>query len=296
MEIKGIDVSGWQENIDWAKVKADGIKFAILRCGWGQDVTKQDDSYFEKNVKGCEANGIPYGVYLYSYADTTEKAKSELAHLLRLLKGKKPSFPVYYDLEDAVTAKCSKAKILEFAKIVINGLEAAGYWAGIYANLNWFRNYLTDPWYDTKAKWIAQYASKCTYEKTYGMWQYSSSGKVKGISGNVDMNICYSDYPTYIKTNGLNGWKVADKKTTVKPLEKPSDILKKGDKGIAVYSMKQMLRLLKDKGEIKAGVDNDDIFGAGTEIALKEVQKLAGIGQDGKFGTKTADAMYKLLK
>ena len=81
-----------------------------------------------------------------------------------------------------------------------------------------------------------------------------------------------------------------------KPLEKPSDILKKGDKGIAVYAMKQMLRLLKDKGKIKAGVDNDNIFGGGTETALKEVQKLAGIGQDGKFGTKTADAMYKLLK
>jgi GH25 family lysozyme M1 (1,4-beta-N-acetylmuramidase) len=215
---KGIDVSAHQGKIDWQKVKNAGIDYAILRCGYGSDIASQDDSQFARNMAECERVGMPFGVYLYSYANSVEKAKSEAQHVLRLIKGHKLQYPVYYDLEDAkTTGKCSKALILEMAKAFVDILESKGYWVGIYANTYWNNTYLTDSWYDTKARWVAQYASKCTYKGEYGMWQYSSKGKVNGIQGNVDMNYCYVDYPTLIKTAGKNGYKA----TTVKPAPQP---------------------------------------------------------------------------
>lgn len=195
MRFKGIDVSYAQGNINWNKVKKSGIDFAILRCGYGQDIVSQDDKFFEKNAKACEELNIPYGVYLYSYATSEEGAKGEARHTLRLLKGKKLSYPVFYDLEDAnTTGKCSNSEILKIAKAYVDALEKEGYKVGIYANKHWFTTKLTQKWYDKYPKWVAQYNNKCTYEGTYDMWQYTSSGRVSGINGCVDMNYCYKDY------------------------------------------------------------------------------------------------------
>lgn len=194
--IFGIDVSDWQGDIDWEKAKAAGVKFALLKCGYGMDLTDQDDACFERNASECERLGIPYGVYLYSYANTMEKAKSEAAHVLRMLKGRKPRYPVYLDLEDQITLSVSKEQILAQVKAWCEIIEGAGYKAGIYANLYWWDTYLTDPWYDTKERWVAQYYSKCEYAKDYGIWQYTSRGSVAGVNGNVDCDWCYKDYLT----------------------------------------------------------------------------------------------------
>ena len=193
-KIFGIDVSDWQGDIDWAKAKAAGVKFALLKCGYGMDLTDQDDACFLWNASECERLGIPYGVYLYSYANTMEKAKSEAAHVLRMLKGRKPQYPVYLDLEDEITISASKDQILAQVKAWCEIIEGAGYKAGIYANLYWWDTYLTDPWYDTKERWVAQYYSKCEYAKDYGIWQYTSRGSVAGVNGNVDCDWCYKDY------------------------------------------------------------------------------------------------------
>lgn len=199
--LKGIDISKWQGAIDWAKVKADGIDFAIIRAGYGSDNIAYDDKYYEKNVAGCEEVGMPYGVYLFSYADSVSDAISEADHVIRLIKGKKLSYPVFYDLEDAkTTGECSNALILEIAKAFAERVEAAGYTVGIYANKSWNTTKLTDKWYDTKPRWIAQYNSKCTYTGKYDIWQYTSSGKVDGINGNVDMNYCYTDFVKTVTT------------------------------------------------------------------------------------------------
>lgn len=195
MSKRGIDVSVFQGNIDWTKVKAAGIQFAIIRCGYGSDLTKQDDSKFKQNVTGCKDNDIPFGVYLYSYADSIEKAKSEAAHVLRLLKGINLQMPVFYDLEDANTVgKCSTKTIGDIAETFVNAIRAVGYKAGIYANLDWFNNKLTDKRFDAWDKWVAQYNAKCTYKGEYVGWQYSSTGRVDGISGNVDLDEFYVDY------------------------------------------------------------------------------------------------------
>ena len=196
---KGIDVSYYQGDIDWEKAKSAGVEFAIIRCGYGMDVKNQDDEKFERNVTECERLGIPYGVYLYSYADSVAKAESEAAHTLRMLNGRKPLYPVYYDLENAqTTGRCSKEQILKIAKTFIGIMEANGLWAGIYANLYWNNTLLTDGWYNSKARWIAQWADNCTYGGEYGIWQYTSSGRIDGITGNVDLDYAYVDYPALI--------------------------------------------------------------------------------------------------
>ena len=190
--LKGIDVSVHQGNINWDKVKADGIEFAILRCGYGSDLTYQDDGQFKRNAKECERVGIPYGVYLYSYATNIEKACSEADHVIRVIKGCKLDYPVYYDLEDAnTTGRCGKEMLGKIAEAFCNRIEKAGYKVGIYANLYWFNNLLTDARFNQWEKWIAQYNTECTYKGNYVMWQYTSSGKVNGINGNVDMNYYY---------------------------------------------------------------------------------------------------------
>lgn len=221
MQKLGIDVSTWQGKIDWEKVKASGIEFAILRCGYGMDQEDQDDPTFDRNATECERLGIPYGVYFYSYATDTDHAKSEAEHTIRLLKGRKLDYPVYLDLEEASVAAIGRKKILENAKLYTEMVEAAGYCVGVYANLNWWNNHLPDAWYDNHPRWVAQYYTECQYKKEYGMWQYSSSGTVPGIDGNVDMNYVYVDYPQMI-----NGTKeeTAESETPATPVKSIEEI------------------------------------------------------------------------
>ncbi len=192
---KGIDVSYHNGTIDWKKVKQSEVEYAIIRCGYGTNDKNQDDKKWEENVKGYIDNNIPYGVYLYSYADTVEKASSEADHAIRLLQGKKFKYPVYYDLEEeAIRKKLSKTEIANIAKTFCNKLSAKGYTVGIYANKDWFTNYLTDSCFNNWTKWVAQYNTVCNYQGKYDMWQCSSTGRVPGISGNVDLNYSYSPF------------------------------------------------------------------------------------------------------
>lgn len=190
---RGIDVSYANGRIDWEKMKTN-IDFVILRCGYGSNFANQDDARWYENVRECENNSIPYGVYLYSYATTPEKAKSEAKHALRLLQGHKPEYPVFLDLEESRISSLGKDRILEIAKVFCDAITSAGYLYGTYANKHWFANYLTDKWYDNYPKWIAQYNSECTYKGTYDIWQYSSTGTFDGFSGKFDLNYCYTSY------------------------------------------------------------------------------------------------------
>lgn len=202
MNKTGIDVSVYQGNIDWERVKATGIDFAIIRCGYGSDIAKQDDSKFKRNADECTRLGIPFGVYLYSYANTIEKAVSEAEHVLRLIKGYKLSYPVFYDLEDAnTTQKCSAKAIADIAEKFCEIICNAGFYFAVYANKYWFESVLTDKRFCTWDRWVAQYNDKLTYEKEHTMWQYTSQGRVDGIEGKVDMNYCYVDYPAKISGN-----------------------------------------------------------------------------------------------
>lgn len=197
MERKVIDISVHNGDIDFKKVKSqvDGV---IIRCGYGSDIKSQDDKKWKQNVEGCINNGIPFGVYIYSYAKTNEMAISEAEHVIRLIKPYKDklSYPIYYDLEEDGTQKGAVERARAFAKV----LTDAGYKVGMYANQNWWDNYLVG--LNEFTKWVAKYGindgKPHTKPNIKGMdiWQYTSVGKVDGIKGNVDMNICYRDFDT----------------------------------------------------------------------------------------------------
>lgn len=188
---KGIDVSRYQETIEWAKVKASGIDFALIRCGYGDDMVEQDDPYFAMNVEGCMKNAIDYGIYIYSYATDTTMAESEAAHVLRLIEETqaKPTMPIYLDFEDKSQEGLSTEAYAEIATTFCNQIKAAGYEVGVYANLEWWNTRLTAPCFDTWNRWVAQHNSSCAYKKTYDIWQCQDDGLVDGIAGNVDVNI-----------------------------------------------------------------------------------------------------------
>ena len=195
---KGIDVSTFNGEIDWEQVWTESdIDYAIIRCGYGNDFEDQDDAQWERNVSECTRLGIPFGVYIYSYALDIEEALSEAEHVLRLIEGYELQLPVYFDLEDEkYTGSLSNEEIADIAEVFCNRIQECGYEVGIYANLNWFRNRLTDSRFDQWEKWVAQYNNQCDYEGTYGMWQCTDSGSVPGITyndGKVDLNFDYKD-------------------------------------------------------------------------------------------------------
>lgn len=206
MAIKGIDVSHWQGNIDWSKVKAAGIQFAIIKAG-GSDDGFYTDSKWEANYKGAKANGIAVGAYYFVGPKCVDTAsgKADAERFIQLLKGKQLEYPVFMDNEAQPAS--AKAGITEATIAFCETMEAAGYFVGIYGSTDsGFRERMDDSKLTAYTHWVAQYASKCTYAGSYGIWQYSSTGRVSGISGNVDMDLSYVDYPSTIKGGGFNGY------------------------------------------------------------------------------------------
>ncbi|MDO4394007.1 MAG: GH25 family lysozyme [Bacillota bacterium] len=193
---KGVDVSSHQNTINWQKAKADGVEFAIIRLGYGSDYEEQDDSKFAYNVQQCEKYNIPYGFYLYSYANTKSKNESEIKHVKRLLKGTHPTYPVYYDLEDAkTTGKKSNAEIQQYATNYCQQLKKAGYTPGVYASLSWWKKQLNTSKLDSYERWVAQWnTTGCTYSRSWKLWQCVDNYRINGISGKVDLNFAYKKF------------------------------------------------------------------------------------------------------
>ena len=194
MQLKIIDVSEHNQKINWEQAKKH-IDGAIIRCGYGMDMPGQDDLWWKHNADECTRLGIPFGVYLYSYANTDEKSRSEAAHVLRLIKGYKLSYPVYLDLEEQASPD-TRPHAVRGARIFADIIESAGYGVGIYANENWYKTVIGSS-LDRYTKWVAKYSSKAPDVPNVDIWQYSSSGSVPGLTGNggrVDVNHCYRDF------------------------------------------------------------------------------------------------------
>lgn len=173
-----IDVSEHNGKLDWEKIKPQ-IEGAIIRCGFGSDYSKQDDAYYQRNVSECTRLGIPFGVYIYSYANTVTKARSEAAHVKRLVAGLNLAFPIFYDLEEE--------RYSSYATKMANAWmeEMKDYDVGIYANVNWWKNYLKGV--DCKKKWVAYWGKTKPSISDMVLWQYSDNGTVAGQSG-FDLN------------------------------------------------------------------------------------------------------------
>lgn len=204
---KGIDVSTWQNNIDWKQVKESGIEFAMIREGYGKSDPSQIDNCFHRNAEEAQKRGIPFGVYHYSYAQSVNDSVNEANFCLSNINKYQLKYPIAFDIEDSSMQHLGKRTLTDICKAFCEQIEQAGYYAMIYCNVNWLENYLYKdellPRYDL---WLAHWeVDKPKYE--CGIWQHSDSGKVSGISGNVDLNISYKDYPSIVRCNGLNGFK-----------------------------------------------------------------------------------------
>lgn len=201
--LKGIDVSSYQGRIDWNKVKPY-IDFAIIRCGWGNDTRHQDDVYYERNAEKCKELGIPFGVYLYSYATNLDDAKSEVEHTLRLIRDKKLEYPVFLDVESRRQKALRKEDLIEIVKYYCEEMEKNGYYVGIYASLDTFKSNLDSEELDAFDKWVAEWNDRFTYTGRAGMWQHTSFEELSGIRGRVDGDIAFYDYPKIIRDAHLN--------------------------------------------------------------------------------------------
>lgn len=269
-----IDVSCWQTNVNYAKVKAAGISAVIIRAGYGRE-TSQKDSQFETHYKNAKANGLKIGAYWYSYANSVEDAKKEAKACLACIKDKTFDLSIYYDLEESSQTKLGKTMLTSIAKAFCETIKNGGYRAGVYANLNWFNNYLD---YSTLKKsysiWLAQYNS--INDKACDIWQNSSTGRIRGVSGNCDTNVIFN----------RNVFSSSDKQPTANVSSSDN-------------SIKDVQKWLNSN--YKTGLVVDGIYGALTKKALVKAlqtelnkQYKVGLVVDGIYGAKTNNAVRNL--
>lgn len=199
MQKNGIDVSAWQGVIDWPRVKADGVDFVIARSSFGWlNREEQVDSQFHNNMRGAQANGIPCGAYHYSYATNPEEAALEAEFFLKVIDGYQFKYPLAYDIEDEVQAGLSRRQLTDIAYTFLDRIRKEGYYACITSSLNWILNKFDMERLSEFDLWLAQWNSRPTYDGDIGLWQYTSTGSVNGIRGNVDLDIAFRDYPAII--------------------------------------------------------------------------------------------------
>lgn len=202
--LKGIDVSEWQVDIDWNAVKQDGYDFAIIRGGYSYTDPKTGkyehvvDKYFEQNMAGANAAGIPVGVYIYSKATNETQAVEDAKFLIEESTGYLVSYPLVIDMEDSSQVNLGKTALGKIAKAFSDEVKSAGYTPMIYTNENWYKNVVDMSYVSDVEHWVAAYGIEPDDSIPRGIWQCSSTGRVKGIDGNVDINFGYKDYTTIV--------------------------------------------------------------------------------------------------
>lgn len=287
-EKQGIDVSYAQTDIDWGKAKAAGVEFAMVRAGYGRELS-QKDSMFESHYAGASGVGIPVGTYWYSYATDVDGAKKEAAACLETIRGKTFEFPVAFDIEDPSQRDLGRDRITDIAVAFLEEIERAGYYATLYSSLDWLRNRLDYERIKRFDLWLAQWRSAgFTYENPIGLWQYTSSGSVEGINGRVDRDIAYKDYPTIIREAGLNGFGASIPEPEQPEYPEPTRLIQNYTEGDDVKWVQQHLLEL---GYSLGNYGIDGKYGDTTEAAVKQLQSDYGPGVDGIVGPDTRKAL-----
>lgn len=199
-EIRGIDVSEWQGIIDWKKVKAAGIEFAMIRTS----ISQHTDKTYEYNITEAKKAGIKIGAYHFCYAETPEEARAEAKVFLDAIAPYEFDYPIVIDIETGVQSKLGKEKLTEIATIMLEAVKEAGYYPMLYSSTSWFLNLYDMSKLQDYDLWVADWRGVLGYTQNCGMWQYSCTGRVSGITGDVDLNICYKDYEKIIREGGYN--------------------------------------------------------------------------------------------
>lgn len=207
MSIKGLDVSKFQGEVDWERVKAAGYKFAMLRAGYGFNTV---DEQFRRNASECNRIGLPIGAYWFCYATSPSSAVQEADGCVNTISDYRLEYPVCYDIEQATIdyaagqgVTITPALARQLVQSFCDRIEAKGYYAMFYSNKNFLEQYLGNDLSKRYSLWYARYTD--TFDGTdCSMWQYTSQGSVPGISGNVDLDLSYVDFPSVIRSAGLN--------------------------------------------------------------------------------------------
>lgn len=220
--ILGVDVSKYQGSIDWAKVKEDGIRFAILRVGSSNNDGVYIDPYFEENYLGCIANGIAVGAYIFTYADTESEQNEEILKFLPALEGKTFKYPVFVDVEYSGLATLGASQLSSLIKRYMDILDQKGFTPGWYSYTNFINSYINKDMLKDYPLWVADYRSALGYSGPYDIWQYTSSGTVSGINGNVDMNRDYRGYIPFENTTETEDPEPQEPETPGEDYEEPT--------------------------------------------------------------------------
>lgn len=303
--MKAIDVSCWQVGIDYNKVKNSGINVVLIRAGFGREAS-QKDSQFEAHYKGAKAAGLKIGIYWYSYADSISDAINEANACLACLNGRKLDLPIYYDLEEPWQQSFGRATLTTIAEKFCDTIKKHGYRAGVYANAYWFSqclNYTT--LHNKYSIWLAQWAS--SHSIACDIWQYSETGSVSGVNGNVDMNVIEN-------TTIICGNTPTDTPTTATVQSWLNKVYNCGLDVDDIYGPKTRAQIIKGLQNVlnvkyKANLVVDGIFGKATKAAVRPLKRGAYGGYpsilqaflichgydtggfDGDFGYRTESAV-----
>lgn len=288
-KVFGIDLSSWQKGYPYASATKSGVKFAILRAGF----SRTKDNMFDKHYKNAKKQGWGVGAYWYTYATTVAEARKEIQALLKVIKGKKFEYPIYLDMEDSSIRGVGKSTLNAIVQEYGNELQKAGYYFGVYTNLDWYKNKISGDSLNKKYDWwIACWTKTMPSLRKCGMWQFGGSSnaiqssKIAGVV--TDQDYALVDYPAIMKRLGKNGYgktNIVDKiKNKVKPQKPKYDLrrlLKVGCTGKMVQHLQKAL----------GGLEVDGKFGAKTEAKVKAFQKKHKLVVDGIVGKDTAHAL-----
>ena len=292
--VQGLDISACQTSVDFRKVKAAGYSYVILRLNeW--DNTKNDvvkDRRFEEYYKAARAAGLMVGAYWFTYANTIDYVKYEAETAVGWLRGKQFEYPIYFDLE----REQQFSQGMSFCDSAVNTfcgtLEKAGYFAGVYCSTFWYTTYVSPSVRERYACWIADWSKSCSYAGTYGMWQ-NGTVYVDGITGAVDHDYCYVDYPSVIRAKGLNGF-IKPPTVSEKILDKGS-CYKPGETTVGALAVKELLRLAYDRGLITVKVNDTKTYDTEAVSAVKQLQRKWGYKETGGAGANFVRRLYKAL-
>ncbi len=284
---KGIDVSKWNGNVDWDKVKADGIDYVIIRAGYGNSNV---DPYFKSHIEGASKAGLKIGIYWFSYATSVEKAKEEAAKCLETIAPykNKISYPVFYDFEYAsvdyatkMGVKITKDLSSKMANVFLNEIKNAGYINGIYTNKDFGDRYFDEDILYNNYLWVAQYASTCTYPRPYMMWQFTEKGTINGI-GTPSKPVYFDVNYTYLKPytdeiiNGVPESKIDLSSATVNSIDSQTYTGSSIEPSVTVTLNGKTLKLNEDytltySNNVNVGTATITINGIGNYTGSKKI-------------------------